>query len=78
MITARTGMLPAGPTLDAVLLGALEAARRPGPGRYPCCPVCGSIMTPFGDDATELLRCGECGTTLADGNHGAEVLSLVA
>ena len=78
MITDRTGMPSAGPTLDAVLLEALAAARRPGPGRYPRCPVCGAIMTPFGDDASELLRCGECGTTLADGIHGVEVLSLVA
>jgi hypothetical protein len=65
-----------GPTLDTLLGDLFAAARSPGPGRYPRCPVCTGIMSADADGPPSALRCGVCGATLADGDPSQ--LQLVA
>jgi hypothetical protein len=60
-----------GPTLEQVILAALASAARPA--RSAVCPVCGGTMRRLVDasagvPAENALTCGECGSSLEDGD----------
>lgn len=60
-----------GPTLEQVILDALASAARPA--RSAVCPVCGGTMRRLVDasatvPAENALACGECGSSIEDGD----------
>jgi hypothetical protein len=79
MTAALTVEEALGPTLEEVILDALSAACRPA--RSAICPVCGGTMRRLADAATvravHSLVCGECGSSLDDGEPSAGQLRLV-
>ena len=70
-----------GPTLDEVILAALSRAARPA--RSAICPVCNGTMRRLADASAGVpvansLVCGECGSSLEEGESPPGQLRLVA
>jgi hypothetical protein len=70
-----------GPTLDEVIIGAFSRAERPA--RSAVCPVCSGTMRRLAEASAAVpvansLICGECGSSLEDGDPAQGQLRLVA